>query len=103
MFSGDLKSESSSGDTTVHYSDFDNNINMHSSSGRVLLKLPASAHFNLDASASSGDVTCDFPITVSGKKNDHKLQGTVVNGKNKISIDVSSGDINITPALEPVL
>ena len=103
MFSGNLKSESSSGDTTVHYSGFDNTIDMHSSSGRIELKLPASAEFNLDASASSGDVSCDFPITVSGKKNDHKLQGTVVNDKNKIILDVSSGDINITLSVAPVL
>lgn len=95
MFSGDLKSDSSSGDIKIQYADFHNNIDMHSSSGEIVLKFPKSAEFRLDASASSGDVTCDFPITVSGKNNDHKLQGVVGSDKNNIRLDVSSGDIKI--------
>ncbi len=94
-FSGDLKLGSSSGDTNIEYGDFHNSIDMHSSSGQLVLTLPISAEFNLDASASSGDVTCEFPITISGKNDDHKIQGVVVNGKNKINLDASSGDIKI--------
>jgi lia operon protein LiaG len=95
MFSGNLTSESSSGDSNIAYANFNNNIDMHSSSGEIVLTLPNSAQFNLDADASSGDITCDFPITVSGKNDDHKLQGFVGNGKNNIKLDGSSGDIKI--------
>lgn len=94
-FNGDLKSESSSGDTNIKYGDFHNSIDMHSSSGQIVLTLPSSAEFSLDASASSGNVTCGFPITISGKNDDHKIQGVVVNDKNKISLDCSSGDVKI--------
>ncbi|WP_026882190.1 DUF4097 family beta strand repeat-containing protein [Clostridium akagii] len=94
MFSGDLTSESSSGDCKIKYADFHNNIDVHSSSGEIELTLPKSAQFDLNAEASSGDVSCDFPVTVSGK-NEHKLRGIVVNDKNKIKLDASSGDIKI--------
>lgn len=94
-FSGDLTAENSSGDTSIEYADFNNNINVHSSSGEIALTLPKSAEFDLDAVASSGDITTDFPITVSGKDGEQKLQGVVVNDKNKIKLDASSGDIKI--------
>ena len=93
-FSGDLTSESSSGDCNIQYANFHNNIDMSSSSGKIELTLPESAQFDLDAEASSGDITCNFPITVSGK-NEHKLRGIVVNDNNKIKLDASSGDIKI--------
>lgn len=94
-FSGELKSSSSSGDTKVEYAAFDSNMDIHSSSGTIEVKLPKTAEFQLDATCSSGDVTCDFPIMVTGKKKDHELQGVVGRDKNKIKLDASSGDIKV--------
>lgn len=94
-FTGDFRASTSSGSVRVEYADFDNNINIDSSSGGVTVKLPGSSSFNLDASASSGGIHSSFPITVTGDNNRHSLRGTVGNDKNKISIHTSSGSINI--------
>lgn len=94
-FKGDLKGSSTSGKVRVTYATFDNNINLTSTSGDVLLSLPDNAEFYLDARTTSGDVSCSFPITISEKKKDNVLSGTVKSDKHKISIHVTSGDIEI--------
>lgn len=94
-FSGNLKSSSSSGAIKVQYAAFDNNIDIHSSSGKIEVKLPKTAQFYLDAATSSGGITCSFPITVNGNRRDHSLRGVVVSSKNTVRLDASSGDINV--------
>lgn len=94
-FKGDLKSNSSSGNVKIAYSEFNNAVDIHVSSGRVDLKLPETAEFNLNAKASSGSVTCKFPITITDKQKDNYLQGTVKSDKNKVVISTSSGNINV--------
>jgi len=94
-FSGNLKVNSFSGNVSVDYKEFKNNVDINSSSGNVKLKLPQSAEFYLNASASSGDIHNSFPITLTSKGWSNKLEGTVVKGDNKIKIKVFSGDIDI--------
>jgi Uncharacterized conserved protein len=94
-FTGDLKSSSTSGDINICYSKFNNNADINVTSGDVMLKLPENAEFTLSAKATSGDVNCEFPITISGKKKDNNIEGTVKNDKNKVTIKTISGDITI--------
>ncbi|MDP4142919.1 MAG: DUF4097 family beta strand repeat-containing protein [Bacillota bacterium] len=94
-FNGDLQTRSSSGDTSIEYDNFNNKVDIQATSGNIKLKLPKSAEFALDASASSGGVNCKFPISFS-EKGEHVLKGTVGSGKNNINIVTSSGDINIS-------
>lgn len=94
-FIGNLKSNSSSGDVSVDYKEFHNNIDASGSSGSFSLKLPENAEFYLNASASSGDINNEFPLTITKKQGDNKLEGTSINDHNKINIRTSSGDINI--------
>jgi lia operon protein LiaG len=95
-FTGNLKSTSSSGSTKVEYSTFDNNITVTASSGSVEVKLPDTAAFYLDASASSGSIRSDFPITVTKSNDKHQLRGTVGSDRNKVAINTSSGSIRVT-------
>jgi lia operon protein LiaG len=95
-FTGNLNSTSSSGTTRVEYSSFDNDITISASSGSVEVNLPETAAFYLDASASSGSIRSDFPVTVTGSSVKHQLKGVVGNDKNKVKISTSSGSIRIT-------
>lgn len=95
-FTGDLRATSSSGSTRVEYSNFDNNIDINASSGSVEIKLPEISAFYLDASASSGSVRSDFPITVTGSNEKHQLKGSVGSDKNKVRVNTSSGSIKIS-------
>ena len=59
------------------------------SSGDIELYLPEQIDLTLTADISSGDFNSEIPFTVKG---DDYIFGS---GKNKMDIDVSSGDINI--------
>lgn len=92
-FTGDISGESSSGEISINYSSFNNNVTLKAHSGDIRLKLPKSSEFYIDANCSSGEVECDFPVTISGKKKDNTLTGTVKNDNNKLKLNTSSGDI----------
>lgn len=94
-FSGNLKVHASSGDVSVNYKEFNNNIDVSASSGNLKLKLPESSEFYLKASASSGNVNCGFPMTISKNQSHNKLEGTVVKDTNQIIIKTFSGDVDI--------
>jgi lia operon protein LiaG len=94
-FEGDLKAKVSSGDIKIAYGEFNNNVNISVASGSVELVLPENSEFFLNARASSGNVSCQFPITISNKQKENILEGVVKNDKNKISINTSSGNIKI--------
>jgi len=94
-FKGDLKGGCSSGNINVGYSEFNNNIDLSATSGNIKINLPAESEFYIDARATSGNVNCDFPITISGKQKDNHLCGTVKSDKNKITINVTSGNIRV--------
>ncbi|RPJ54965.1 MAG: hypothetical protein EHM24_31140, partial [Acidobacteria bacterium] len=69
--------------------------NVHSSSGRVVLQIPADAAFDLDARASSGRIESAHPITVTGRVDRQRLQGTVRGGGALVEVRSSSGGIRI--------
>lgn len=95
-FTGDLKANSFSGNVFVEYTTFNNNVDVSATSGEVSIQLPETAEFYLRANASSGKITNTFPLTVDGDKSRHHLEGTVVNGNNRITVKTFSGDIEIT-------
>jgi lia operon protein LiaG len=97
---GGIKAESSSGDITLRYSEFMADLEVRSSSGDVRLYLTDSAQFQVEARASSGDIDCAFPVTLSGTDSQasrNRLFGTVGEGTNQVVIRTSSGDITIRP------
>lgn len=90
----DIQVNTISGDIDVSYKDYNNDISANTVSGDIKLILPKKSEFQLDAKTVSGDLRCDFPITVQGKQK-NSLEGTVGSGKNKINIGTNSGDLNI--------
>jgi lia operon protein LiaG len=97
---GGTKAESSSGDITLRYGEFDSDLEVHSSSGDVELFLTEAAEFRVEALTSSGDIDCAFPVTLSGAESEmrrNRLFGTVGEGTHRVVVRTSSGDISIRP------
>ncbi len=107
--SGDLRVEdlqggaevnSSSGEITLSYLEFNADLEVRSSSGDVKLSLTKAAQFRLKARASSGDIYCEFPVTLAGASSEmsrNTIVGTVGDGTHKVVVQTSSGDITIRP------
>lgn len=66
-----------------------------SSSGNVLIRLIEGSEFALEASSSSGNVSCEFPVITTEEQDQNEIKGVVGKDTNKIKIDTFSGDIEI--------
>jgi lia operon protein LiaG len=89
--------ESSSGDQKAENLQA---LEVRSSSGDVKLLLTEAAQFRLEARASSGDIRCEFPVTLAGANSEmsrHTVIGTVGDGVHQVLVKTSSGDITIRP------
>jgi len=88
--------ESSSGDISLDIARLDGDLRLDSSSGDITVGLPTDAGFELAADTSSGDIDVGFPMTVTGSlDNRDDVSGTVGAGTHRLSVDTSSGDIQI--------
>ncbi len=68
---------------------------IRSSSGSVIVRLPADAAFDLDAHASSGRVDSAHPVTMTGRIDKGRIQGQVRGGGPLVEIRSSSGGVRI--------
>jgi len=91
---GAIEADVSSGKLNIQMDKLADSITVDVSSGVVGLDLPDNADFTLISDVSSGNISCDFPLT-SQELNKHSIQGKYGSGKYKIDLDVSSGDIRI--------
>jgi len=97
---GGAKVKSSSGKITLSYLEFNADLEVRSSSGDVKLFLTETARFRLEARASSGDISCEFPLTLAGASSEmsrNAVVGMVGDGTHQIVVQTSSGDITIRP------
>lgn len=93
-YSGPLKADVSSGRLNVQIDKLTDSVDVDLSSGLVNLDLPKNADFALNGEVSSGNISCDFPLTT--KTSDHKnLKGTHGSGKHNINLSVSSGLVHV--------
>jgi DUF4097 and DUF4098 domain-containing protein YvlB len=91
---GALRARSGSGDVTVEGTPA-GAWEVHSASGDVVLTLPATAAFTLDARSTSGRIDTRAPVTVQGDLPKGTLRGDVRGGGPIVSVNTSSGDITI--------
>ncbi len=94
--SADIRVRTSSGDLDVEgnpdrtkYWDF------HTVSGEVVLHVPPNASFRLYARSKSGDIDAAIPITMEGTAAKHELRARIGDGKARVEIQTSSGDISL--------
>jgi DUF4097 and DUF4098 domain-containing protein YvlB len=57
--------------------------------------MPENAAFNVNASTSAGGVSCELPVTVSGKLRDGELKGAINGGGQPLELRTSAGSIQI--------
>lgn len=95
-FNGNLNGETTSGKIYIEYSDFHNDVDLKATSGNIELKLPDYAQFKLQSKATSGRVSCKFPITVDDSEKRNELNGVVGNGKNSVNVNTTSGNVVIS-------
>jgi len=99
---GRVSVETPSGDVGLGFSTVPRETSVECSSGDAVVSLPADATFTLDARASSGDVRCDFPITIAGGASghgEHELSGAVGGATGttlpSVRVHTRSGDIRV--------
>ena len=68
-------------------------VDLSTSGGNLTVRLPKSIAADVNAEASGGDVSCDFPVT--GKLREGALHGKINGGGNIIRLETSGGDIVI--------
>jgi hypothetical protein len=68
---------------------------LHAGSGNVKVRLKPDAAFDLNAHTSSGRVTLDHPVTVTGTISPKDLKGKVRGGGPLIEVTTGSGDVHI--------
>jgi len=96
---GRVRAETSGGDVAVRLKNANKGIYVETSGGNIELAMAKNSSANIDASTSGGDVTCDLPITMSGKISDNRIKGAINGGGATVHAHTSGGDIRIV-ALE---
>jgi hypothetical protein len=94
--SADVRLRTSSGEIDVEGNPGPSNYwDFHTGSGEVTLHVPSTASFRLYAHTSSGDIDAAIPIVMEGTTNKHELRARIGDGKARVEIQTSSGDISL--------
>jgi len=93
---GNLNVQSTSGRILVTCCEFqDRNIVFKTTSGSVTLGLPRIAEFSIEAKTASGKFQSDFPISLSQNVDERTITGQIGMAKNKISVQTTSGQVKV--------
>jgi lia operon protein LiaG len=93
-YEGPLEGELSSGELSVTMDSLKGDLSFDVSSGGVNLDLPEDAGFKLKGQASSGDISCNFPLK-DQKIENGDISGVAGSGQYIIDVSVSSGNVDI--------
>jgi len=66
-----------------------------SGNGRVTVRLPADFEGRLDLGTGHGDAYSDFPVTVQGRLQRSRLQGTIGSGGPTVRLRSGNGDVEV--------
>jgi hypothetical protein len=109
---GPVRATTVNGDAQATISSFGEpgDVSLTTVHGDATLELPDQTDAVLDGHTVTGDISSDFPLTISGKFASHELTGTLGKGGRKIHITTVAGDVDVrkvsatpeaTPALPP--
>lgn len=94
--SADVRLRTSSGEIDLEGNPGATNYwDLHTNSGEVTLHVPPTATFRLYARSSSGDIDAAIPIVMEGTTNRHELRARIGDGKARVEIQTSSGNISL--------
>ena len=63
--------------------------------GSIRIELPQDFSADLEARTGDGHIRCDYPVTVSGSVDKHRLIGKINGGGNLFKVQSSDGSISI--------
>lgn len=92
---GKVRAETSGGNITVKVKETNRGVYAETSGGDIDIIIPKNISATIDASSSGGGVSCDVPITMSGKLSESRIRGTINGGGSPIRAHTSGGDIRI--------
>ena len=75
--------------------DWSDTLAMSSVNGSITLILPASLSTDFKATTVNGDIVSEFPMTVSGRINRRRVEGTIGGGGRMLSLESVNGSINL--------
>ncbi|MDQ0229337.1 DUF4097 family beta strand repeat-containing protein [Metabacillus malikii] len=94
-YSGQLKSDITSGRLQLQLAELISDIDIKVHSGDATVDLPENADYHLKGKIGSGVITTNGLNMSNLKENEHSIEGTSGTGKHSISLDVSSGRIGL--------
>ncbi len=92
---GKVHAETSGGDVIVKVNGDNKGILAETSGGDIDVVVDPNVAATIDAETSGGDVSCDLPLTITGKVNESRIRGSINGGGNTIRAYTSGGDIRI--------
>ncbi len=95
MVEGKVRAESSGGDIVVSVKNGNEGVFTETSGGDIDILVSRNISATVDASTSGGDVSCDLPITMSGKFDEQRMRGNINGGGKSIHAHTSGGDVRI--------
>ena len=63
--------------------------------GSITLHLPAFLSANLHATTLNGEIESDFPITATGTMNRRRIDGTIGNGGQPLTLSTVNGSVKL--------
>jgi Putative adhesin len=93
-----LKVKSGDGEIEVkaaHGSVMKSSWSVESGDGGIEVALPGDLAASIDASTGDGHISTDMPITVSGKMNKSRVQGTLNGGGQSVTIRTGDGNVRL--------
>lgn len=75
--------------------DWSDTLTLKTVNGGITLTLPARLDADLRASTVNGDISTDFPLTVSGRISRWRLDGTIGRGGRVLSLSTVNGGIHL--------
>lgn len=80
---------------TMGRADFSDGAHFSTVNGGVELTLPAGVNADLNVKTVNGDITSDFPVTITGKFGPKRIRGTLGKGGPDLEIETVNGDITL--------
>lgn len=94
-FKGQLDADISAGRLNAQFDQLNGPIHVNVSAGRVMLDLPETAGFHLNANVSRGNVSCDLPLKNTIMDDQEHIKGKHGSGQYKVNVRVSNGNIDV--------
>jgi hypothetical protein len=91
---GMVNADTGSGDVTIEGTP-GGEWKLSAGSGTIKLQIPRQAGFELDASTSSGDISLNHSVSVSGTISRHSIHGKAGTGGSLVEVRTGSGNIEI--------